>query len=102
MSIINTALTTSVSNIYVSSGNTIVSVMYFCNYSASTVSFNLYAVPSASTASNSNIIYNAVQLASGDTYVVDFEKLVLSNGDTLRANATVNTSITSTVSYIGV
>lgn len=102
MSIINTALTTSISNIYASSGNTIVSVMYFCNYSANTVSFNLYAVPAASTASNSNIIYNAVQLASGDTYVVDFEKLVLSNGDTLQANATANTSVTSTVSYIGV
>jgi hypothetical protein len=102
MSLINTALTTSVANIYVSSGNTIISAMYFCNYSVSTVSFNLYAVPSASVASNSNIIYSAIQLAAGDTYVVDWEKLVLGNGDTLRANATASTSITSTVSYIGV
>jgi hypothetical protein len=43
-----------------------------------------------------------VQIAAGDTYVVDFEKLVLGNGDSLQANATATTSITSTVSYIGV
>lgn len=102
MSLINAALTTSIANIYVSSGNTIVSAMYFCNYSASTVNFNLYAVPTATVAGNSNIIYSAIQLAAGDTYVVDWEKLVLSNGDTLQANATASTSITSTVSYIGV
>jgi hypothetical protein len=102
MSLINAALTTSIANIYVSSGNTVISAMYFCNYSASTVSFNLYAVPTATVASNSNIIYSAIQLAAGDTYVVDWEKLVLSNGDTLQANATSSTSITSTISYIGV
>lgn len=102
MSIINTGLTTVISNIYVSSGNTVISAMYFCNYSASTISFNLYAVPDGSTDGSSTIIYNNVQLAANDTYVIDWEKLVLGNGDTLRANASANTSVTSTVSYIGV
>jgi hypothetical protein len=29
------------------------------------------------------------------------EKIVLANGDTLRANASANSSITTTVSYVG-
>lgn len=102
MSIINTSLTTVPSNIYVSSGNTIISAMYFCNYSTSTVTFNLYAVPAGSTPTANTQIYSSVQLASNDTYVVDWEKLAFSNGDTLRANASANVSVTSTVSYIGI
>jgi hypothetical protein len=102
MALTNTQLTTVISNIHVSSGNTVVSAMYFCNYSASTVNFNLYAVPSGSSDGTSTIIYSSIQLAASDTYVIDWEKLVLGNGDTLRANVTANTAVTSTVSYIGV
>jgi hypothetical protein len=76
--------------------------MYFCNYSASAVSFNLYAVPSGWVANANTQIYASVQVASNDTYVIDWEKLALANGETLRANATANLSVTSTVSYIGV
>lgn len=102
MSIINTSLTTSPSNIFVSSGNTVISAMYFCNYSASTITFNLYAIPTGSTFSTTNIIYQAVQIAAGDTYVIDWEKLALGNGDMLQANASSNTSISSTISYLGI
>ena len=75
--------------------------MYFCNYSASTVTFNVYAVSSGNVASSNNQIYSSVQLASNDTYVVDWEKLALGNGDTIRANCSANTSVSTTVSYIG-
>jgi hypothetical protein len=33
--------------------------------------------------------------------MVRMEKIVLANGDTLRANASANSSITTTVSYVG-
>jgi|694.fasta_scaffold22155_6 hypothetical protein len=102
MAISNTLLTTVVSNVYVSSGNTVVSVMYFCNTDATAKTFDLYAVPSGTTTINSDVqIYKSVQIQSNDTFVVDMEKIVLANGDTLRAAASANSAITATVSYVG-
>jgi hypothetical protein len=102
MAISNTLLTTVVSNVYVSSGNTVVSVMYFCNTDATAKTFDLYAVPSGTTTIDSNVqIYKSVQIQSNDTFVVDMEKIVLANGDTLRAAASANSAITATVSYVG-
>ena len=103
MSIVNSTLGTSPGNIFVSSGNTAISAMYFCNRSGATITFNLYALTYGnSVASISNMIYSSVQLASNDTYVVDWEKLVLANGDQLQANASASTSVTATVSYVGI
>jgi len=106
MAIINTALTTIPSDIYVSSGNTVVSAMYFCNTDSGAINFNLYAIPSGVTTANANVqIYNSVQVASLDTFVVDWEKLALGNGDRLVANITfgqANLAITATVSYVGI
>ena len=103
MSITNTSLTISPANIYVSSGNTVVSVMYFCNTDTSTRNLNVYLMPrgtaSASTAAQ---IYKDVQIAAGDTLVVDMEKLVLSDGDMIQATASANVAITATVSYVGI
>jgi hypothetical protein len=102
MAISNTLLTTVISNVYVSSGNTVVSVMYFCNTNASAQTFNLYAVPSGTATIDSNVqIYRSVQVQSNDTFVIDMEKIVLSTGETLRANASANLAITATVSYVG-
>jgi hypothetical protein len=46
------------------------------------------------------LIYREIQLAAADTYVVDMEKLVLSNGDYIRANA--GATVSATVSYVGI
>jgi hypothetical protein len=59
-------------------------------------------VPSGTTTIDSNVqIYKSVQIQSNDTFVVDMEKIVLANGDTLRAAASANSAITATVSYVG-
>ena len=101
MAISNTLLTTSPANIFISSGNTAVSTMYFCNNSGSPVTINVYALPNGSTVADANVqIYNGVQIASGDTFVVDMEKLVLANGDKLSANASVGSSVTATLSWV--
>jgi len=105
MSLINTQLTTNIANIYVSTGNTVIPVTYFCNTYSSSIFFNLYAVPYGSSANVSTQIYNNVQIASGDTFVMDWEKLVLGSGDSLRANITstaANLAVISTVSYVGI
>lgn len=102
MSLQNTRLTSNIGTIYTSSGSSAISAMYFCNSSGSAATFNLYAVPSGGSAGGSTIIYSTIQIAANDTYVADWEKIVLGNGDTLQANASANTSITATVSYIGI
>lgn len=101
MAITNTVLNTIGSAIYTSSGTSVVSVMYFCNTDTSTQSFNLYAVPSGGGAFANTQIYKNVTVAAGDTFVADMEKLVLGNGDALAANASANSAITATVSYVG-
>jgi hypothetical protein len=100
MSLINTNVTSTIANVYASSGNTVISVAYFCNVNPSTITFNLYAVPSGGSGTTTTQIYKDVQIATGDTFVVDMEKLVLGNGDMLKANASSN--ITATISYVGI
>lgn len=105
MAISNTELTTSLGNIYVSSGASVVSVMYFCNHDGSARDFSLYAVPSTVDLANVGTdqqIYRNVQVASDDTFVVDMEKLVLADGDYLVANASANSAFAVTVSYTGI
>jgi hypothetical protein len=102
MSLNSASLTTTVANIYASSGNSVMSVAYLCNYSASPVTVNVFAVISGGTASSSNIIYSNVVITAGDTLVIDKEKIVFGNGETLKANASANSAVTSTVSYTGV
>ena len=102
MAIQNTLLSTLISSVYTSTGNSAVTSVYFCNSGASAVNFSVYAVPNGSTANINTRIYSNIQLASSDTYVLDVEKLILGNGDTVQASATANTSVATTISYIGI
>ena len=99
MSISNATLTTTVANVYVSSGETVVTPIYLCNYSGSTANVTLYAVSNGGTPSTSNVIYYQLPITAGDTYVIDKEKLILGTGDTLRASCSANSAVTLTVSY---
>jgi len=91
-------------NILVSSGTNGVAVttMYFCNSNTSATTFNLHVVPAGFTANANNIVYKNKTITAGDTYIVDWEKLILASGDTIRANANVGNSIVATVSTIGI
>ena len=102
MSIINTALTTTAANIYVSSGNSATTVLHFCNYANVGATANVWVVPAGLTANALTIIYSNVSLTAQNTLVVDTEKLILSNGDAIVANVSINGSVTATVSYIGI
>jgi hypothetical protein len=102
MAITNTTLTTAAANIYASTGNSVVVTAFFCNTDSSAVQFNLYAVPSAGSAATSTQILQNVVVNAGDTYIMNTERLVLSNNETLKANANVNSVLISTVSYTGV
>lgn len=101
MALISTALTLATSNIYVSTGNTVVSTMYFCNYNSSAANLNVWLQSAGSTFSpTANLVYRSIQIASADTFVIDREKLVLANGDRIIANS--GGLISATVNYVGI
>lgn len=101
MAIQSTTLTLATSNIYVSSGNTVISTMYFCNYGSSAANLNVYITGNGATFSTTaNIVYREVQIAAADTFVIDREKLVLANGEYIRANS--GGTISATVNFVGI
>jgi len=104
MSITTASLTTSVGNAYVSSGNTAVTFMSFCNYSGTTITINVYVVPSGGTAQTTNIVYSGLELTANDTYQIYLggEKLILSNGDSIQASSSVSPGITVITSYTSI
>jgi hypothetical protein len=104
MSIQSTALDTTVGNIFVASGTqgNVVSVAYFCNRNVAATSFSLYLVSSGQTAGANNIVYSNKTLTSGDTYILELEKIILSNGDMLQASANTANAIVATVSTLGI
>jgi hypothetical protein len=101
MAISSTTLTTTPAPVYVSTGDSVVTLMYFCNTDTETQTINVYLVPNMASASDTNIIYKNYSITSEDTFVVDKEKIILSNGDAVYANANVSAKITTTVGYVG-
>lgn len=103
MAISNAAVPlTTPSAIYTSTNSTAITNVYFCNYSGSTVTVDVYLVPSGGSASNSTIIYKSISIPASNTFVMDTEKLILGNGDTLRASASAGSAVTATISYLSI
>lgn len=102
MAIITNVLSTEPAVLYSSLGNSVVSTAYFCNLDSSARTFNLFLLPNGETMTGNHTIYHTIQVASHDTFVIDMEKIVLGNGDAIVANASANSAITSTVSYVGI
>lgn len=84
-----------------SSNGDAVTTMYFCNTNTSPTTFTMHLVPAGFTANSNNIVYSNKVITAGDTYIIDWEKLVLSTGDSIRANANIGNAIVATVSTIG-
>ena len=94
-------VTSTATAVYTSSGNTAVTFLSICNYSAANVTANVFVVPSAGTAGNLNTVLSSILIEANDTYQLyaGNEKLVLGNGDTIQANASADNSVTTVTSY---
>ena len=79
-----------------------VTVAYFCNMADYEVSVNLYVVPAGSQTVANHKIYNTLSVPPLDTVIVDTEKLVLDEGDAMWADCSVDNSIVSTISSVGI
>jgi hypothetical protein len=100
MAITSTSLSLATTNIYTSSLNSVVSVMYFCNQGGSTANLTVSVTAGNLTAGTANVIYKDILIATADTFVVDMEKLVLSDKDFISANS--GGTVSATVSYVGI
>lgn len=104
MSIQTSNVTTTIANVFVSSGTTAVTFLNLTNYSASNVTANVYVVPSGNTAGNLNVQVANIQLTTEESFQFysGNEKLVLDTGDSIQVNASGNNSIAALVSYTSV
>jgi len=103
MAITSTALDITATTIYTSSSTNgdAVTTMYFCNRDNTTRTFSLHLVPSGGSANVNNIAYSNKTVTAGDTYIIDWEKLVLSTGDMIQATSNTANAIVASVSTIG-
>jgi hypothetical protein len=102
MALTQATLTTGYVTQYTSSGESVVTTIHICNTSASAIVFDLCVVPNGGTASDSTIAYKTVSVAATDTYIIDTEKLVLSNGDFIAAKDDTGSVTVMTISYVGI
>lgn len=102
MAINNTALTSNISSIYTSVGSSAITTIHLCNYSASPISANVFAVPNGNIADNSTILYSNVNISAFNTLIIYQEKFILDNGDAIYANCDTSDAVTATVSSIGI
>ena len=104
MSIVNSIISTgSPAAVYTSAGNSAITTAYICNPTVNAITANVYLVPSAVGALFANSqIYSNLTIAPNDTYILEWERILLNNGDTVQANCDTFQSLTVTVSYTGI
>jgi hypothetical protein len=94
-------ITTAGNVAYASSGNSAITFLSLCNYSAGNVTANVFVVPSSGSAGNTNVIIANLLVTAGDTYQLyqAAEKLLLGNGDSVQVNCNANSAITTVTTY---
>ena len=94
-------VTTTAASVYTSSGNTAVTFLSLCNYSAANVTANVFVVPNSGSPGNLNAVLSEILIQANDTYQLyaGNEKLVLGNGDSVQANANVDNAVATVTSY---
>lgn len=101
MAIQTSNVTTTGNVVYTSSGNTVITFLSICNYNlATSVTANVYVVPSGQSVGNSYVTVSNLAIANADTYQIyaGNEKLILSNGDFIHIDSSANT-VTAITSY---
>ena len=67
-----------------------------------TININVYAVPNGHAAGQNTLIYCMVPITAGDTFIVDTERLVLGDGDSIWADCDTAGAGIMTVSTVGI
>lgn len=76
--------------------------IFFCNYSTSAVTVDVYLLPTDGTPANANSIMRSLSLQPKETFVFNVEKFLLGTGNLIRAVASAGSSVVATASYIAI
>lgn len=103
MSIAQQTVGTTATTIYTSTGGTVTTAIFFMNDNISSRVLNVYVVPSGDSPAASTQIIKNLTVDGEDTYILNLEKLILDDGDTIQATSSIDaTSIYATTSYVGI
>ena len=96
------AIGTGATTVYTSSGTTAITCMFFMNDNAASRTLSVHVVQSGGSIANTNQIVKTITIDPADSYVINTEKLVLSNGYTIQCTASVGSSIYPTISSVDI
>lgn len=91
--------------IFAATADTAVTVLYICNHDVVTRTLDLHVKPAAEAIADENKVYSALSIPAGDTFVIDMEKLILANTDSITAlmlEVDNTNTVTATISTIGI
>ena len=102
MAISQQAVGNSATTVYTSTNTTAITCMFFMNDNASARTLDVHVVKNGESLGTANKIVKTITIDPADTYVINIEKLVLENGDTIQCVASAATSIYATVSSVSI
>lgn len=103
MAIAQQTVGTTATTIYTSSGSSATTAIFLMNNNAAARTVQIYVVPNGGSATTTTQIIKDLTIDAADTYVINTEKLVLSNGDTIQVTSSDDaTSVYATVSYVSI
>ena len=99
--------TTSNTEVFVSDGENGITTLMFCNHSSVTDAIiNVWVVPAVNGAKGSesaaNQILKDLTIVAADTFVMDMEKLILDDFDTIIAAANTGNAINCVISSMAI
>ncbi len=101
--------TTNNTQVFLSEGENGITTLIFCNHdAASDAIINVWVVPGTGTprvpgtAGAANQILKNLTIVASDTFVMDMEKLVLDDQDTIIAQASIGNAINCLVSSMAI
>ena len=101
MAIANQSLSDTLSlPLFDTTGDRAVTAIYFYNSHTSTVKIDVHVVPFGSTPGPANKILGSLAITSGDTYIIDSEKLILGDGDGIYCASDTPGVVIATTSYL--
>ena len=106
MAITNTLiLTTTATTVFTAVGDQAITTVMFCNTDpVNTCLLDVHMVPAAGVPTTATTILKSLSLPATETFVMDAEKLILSNGDSIQAQekAGYNQVVAATVSSVSI
>lgn len=94
---------TSQTDVFVSSGENGITTLMICNHTTSTDAVvDAWVIPNGSVIGNANQILKSLTIVASDTFVMDMEKLVLSNGDKIVVKSSIADTVNTVISSMAV